>query len=363
MSWSSPLPPPTQCSSDHLHDNYPAKPLETVTPGWCSTSSAPPTYFTSFLNYSPDQDQGPTLNDLNHQLKHLKRGKISLLNIQSQLYENSFKQKVFDTSIILFMLSRLSTFIQKFFLIYRQNTFIMFEHIYTVRRPRDPAWHLSDLLWQCLSWIFSVLWWDEMSGWWTPDGSWTHVESSPLTPPILAWWGLCEVTGDVGDLSSPLLSQTAPPTIKYAPENWPEISPIVRSTRHHHPPPSRQTLPPLWATTPTLVMGSQSQYTRQDMSHYLHIFSSSDVRQTILVITSSNTINTPLIISFSSTLDLLLIIELQCQLQTNFLILLQTNFDNDYAANTLSRTPANFIKNSTSMSRRNRLSHSWLEIN
>ena len=237
------------------------------------------------------------------------------------------------------MLSRLSTFIQKFFLIYRQNNFIMFEHIYTVRRPRDLAWHLSDLLWQCLSWkrIFSVLWWDEMSGWWTPDGSWTHVESSPLTPPILAWWGLCEVTGDVGDLSSPLLSQTAPPTIKYAPENWPDISPIVWSPRHQHPPPSRQTLPPLWATTPTLVMGSQSQYTRQDMSHYLHIFSSSDVRQTILVITSSNTINTPLIISFSSTLDLLLRRELQCQLKTNFQILLQTNIDNDYTANTLSR--------------------------
>ena len=60
-----------------------------------------------------------------------------------------------------------------------------------------------------------AVWSGEMSGWWTPDGSWTHVESSPLTPPILAWWGRGEVRGDVGDLSSHLLSQTDPATIKY----------------------------------------------------------------------------------------------------------------------------------------------------
>ena len=99
MSWSSPLPPPTQCSSDHLHDNYPAKPLETVTPGWCSTSSAPPTYFTSFLNYSPDQDQGPTTERFKSPTETSQEKEISLLNIQSQLYENSFKQIVFDTHL------------------------------------------------------------------------------------------------------------------------------------------------------------------------------------------------------------------------------------------------------------------------
>ena len=127
---------------------------------------------------------------------------------------------------------------------------------------------------------FSGLWCDEMSGWWTPDGSWTHVESSPLTPPILA---LCEdeVRWQEMLVTPALISSVRPPPppLSGAPatQQANSASIVSNNTNIGHG------VPVTIYTAGHVTLSTHLQFIRCQTNH------------------PRNTINIPLIISSSST--------------------------------------------------------------
>ena len=171
MSWSSvppplPLPPLTPIIYMTISQQGPAKPSVKLLLEDDAPPATPTTHlFTSFLNYS----RADTSQQQQLEISTEPRGKHSSLFIKNKKKHPSHS-------------------------VWKGNFFFSWE-------PKQKEIEKMEyFMWACN--LVSLM--RCGGGRWTPDGSWAHVESSPLAPPTALWWP--QMSGEVtwaGGLTSP----------------------------------------------------------------------------------------------------------------------------------------------------------------